>query len=178
MAELYQATRGRQRAREGGSLAVDGAHGGALGARRLSPRARVRRRPAPDRLAILHELRRAPVHSGRSPGRGGVRTVPPVVPARRREGLGEGPLAPRPPPHTRPTRRASGQRMVRTRSAGPHAWASALWNASSGACPAARVRAQIADHVPTYRTTFSSRHSCRISREGTASSSNGNDSER
>src|SRR5438876_4548548 len=108
MAELYQATRGRQRAREGGSLAAHGAHGGAVGARRLSPRARVRRRPAPDRLAILHELRRAPVHSGRSPGRGGVRTVPPVVPARRREGLGEGPLAPRLTPDRRGGRAASG----------------------------------------------------------------------
>ena len=54
---------------------LHGAHGGPLGARELTSRPRLRRRPAADPPALVHELGLAALHPGRSARGGRLRAV-------------------------------------------------------------------------------------------------------
>ena len=62
-----------------GPPALHAAHRGALGARRLAPRPRLRRRPAADRPALLHELGGAALRPGRPAEGRRLRAVPAAV---------------------------------------------------------------------------------------------------
>src|SRR5437660_616297 len=66
MAELHAATRGGERPPAHRPLALPGADRGPLRRRRFPLGAPIRRRPAAQRLALLHQLGGAPVHSGRA----------------------------------------------------------------------------------------------------------------
>ena len=63
LAELHPADRGRERRGEARLLAPDDPHRGPIGARRLSPRPRLQRRPERRRrVALLHQLGFAAIH--------------------------------------------------------------------------------------------------------------------
>src|SRR5271168_4720741 len=65
MAELLSADRGGERQDRERPLALHDADRSAVRAMRRASRPRVRRRPAPDRPALLHEFSVAEVHQGR-----------------------------------------------------------------------------------------------------------------
>ena len=62
-----------------GSLALHDAHRSAQHAQRLAPRPPVRRRPGPDRHALLHEFRLAALHRQGRPGKGRLRGIPQII---------------------------------------------------------------------------------------------------
>src|SRR5439155_20905994 len=61
-------------------VALHGADRGPVGPRRFAPGPPVRRRPATDGVALLHQLGRAALHSSRAPAGGGLRALPAAVP--------------------------------------------------------------------------------------------------
>ena len=69
LAELHASRSCRRTSRRRRTAVPHDAHRGALGARRLAPRPPVRRRPAADRHALLHELRVDALHPGRAGSR-------------------------------------------------------------------------------------------------------------
>src|SRR5437660_9090440 len=75
MAELYTAAGAGERPPAHRPVALHGADRGPLRGRRFPLGARVRRRPAAHRLALLYQLGGAPVHSERGGEGGGVREV-------------------------------------------------------------------------------------------------------
>src|SRR5438105_3257251 len=79
VAELHEAARGREHPSEDRPVALHDADRGAVGACRFASGAPVRRRPGADRIALLHQLRRAAFHSGGAPAGGGLRAVPTAV---------------------------------------------------------------------------------------------------
>ena len=66
LAELHASARAGERRHEDRPQVLHGPHRSPLQARRLAPRARLRRRPGADRPALLHELRVAALHPGRA----------------------------------------------------------------------------------------------------------------
>src|SRR3989442_1484257 len=67
VAQLHEAAGAREHPPENRPLFVHGAHRGPFRPRGLAPRPSLRRRAGADRLALLHQLRRAAVRPGRQP---------------------------------------------------------------------------------------------------------------
>src|SRR6185437_5652741 len=82
VAELHAAARGCERPPEVRPVAPHGADRGSVRPCRFAPGSRVRRRPGTDGPALLHQLGRAALHSGRAPRSGGLRALPTAVPDR------------------------------------------------------------------------------------------------
>ena len=76
MAELHQAARAGEHQDATTISRRHGSHRSAVGRGQLAPRPRVRRRPAPDRAALLHEFGGDALHPGRQLRGRGVRRVP------------------------------------------------------------------------------------------------------
>src|SRR5437016_761703 len=80
VAELHEAARGRERPPEDRPVALHGADRGSVGPCRFAPGAPVRRWPGADGVALLHQLRRVALHSGRAPAGRRLRAVLAAVP--------------------------------------------------------------------------------------------------
>src|SRR5918911_3912298 len=82
LAELLGAGERGERRDRGGPRLLYAPHGGSLRRVRGTPGPRLRRRPRPDRQALLHKLRRAPLRPGRrvalTPEAGIPRSPPPL----------------------------------------------------------------------------------------------------